>query len=194
MFAITPVHRPSVKPSPAATSSFDVIDQVFAHGLFIEHFSTAGRPERPRRDRRDRRRRTMSRCQRKIVPGVTISRIAARRSIGTVPASSASHARSGHVNRARAPGLSRPATASRCRSIKISASLHHNSRRDNPSSDTARETIRKISFNPTSRKSSHPLSSPPAAGHGTKPTRAPQGIYPGGIGFRHPQGRQQTFN
>jgi len=37
----------------------------------------------------------MSRCQRKIVPGVTISRIAARRSAGTVPASSASHARSG---------------------------------------------------------------------------------------------------
>jgi hypothetical protein len=41
----------------------------------------------------------MSRCQRKIVPGVTISRIAARRSVGTVPASSASHARSGHVKR-----------------------------------------------------------------------------------------------
>src|SRR5258708_7634337 len=30
----------------------------------------------------------MSRCQRKIVPGVTISRIAARRSAGTVPANS----------------------------------------------------------------------------------------------------------
>ncbi len=59
----------------------------------------AGRPERPRRDRRAHRRRTMSRCQRKIVPGVTISRTAARRSAGTVPASSASHARSGHVNR-----------------------------------------------------------------------------------------------
>jgi len=41
----------------------------------------------------------MSRCQRKIVPGVTISRIAASRSVGTVPASSASHARSGHVKR-----------------------------------------------------------------------------------------------
>jgi len=45
------------------------------------------------------RRRTMSRCQRKIVPGVTISRIAARRSADTVPASSPSHARSGHVKR-----------------------------------------------------------------------------------------------
>jgi hypothetical protein len=59
----------------------------------------AGRPERPTRDRRAQRRRTMSRCQRKIVPGVTINRIAARRSAGTVPASSASHARSGHVRR-----------------------------------------------------------------------------------------------
>jgi hypothetical protein len=59
----------------------------------------AGRPGRPRRDSRAHRRRTMSGCQRKIVPGVTISRIAARRSAGTVPASSASHARSGHVRR-----------------------------------------------------------------------------------------------
>jgi hypothetical protein len=59
----------------------------------------AGRPDRPRRDIHAHRRRTMSRCQRKIVPGVTISRIAARRSAGTVPASSASHARSGHVRR-----------------------------------------------------------------------------------------------
>ena len=59
----------------------------------------AGRPQRPRRDSRARRRRTMSRCQRKIVPGVMISRIAAGRSAGTVPASSASHARSGHVKR-----------------------------------------------------------------------------------------------
>ena len=99
----------------------------------------AGRPERPRRDRRAHRRRTMSRCQRKMVPEVTISRIAARRSIGTVPASSDSHARSGHVNLARVPGLPRSATASWCRSIKISASFHHDSRRDNPSSDTARD-------------------------------------------------------
>ena len=59
----------------------------------------AGRPERPRRDRRAHRRRTMSRCQRKIVPGVTISRIAGQAPAGSVPASSASHARSGHVRR-----------------------------------------------------------------------------------------------
>ena len=43
--------------------------------------------------------RTMPRCQRKTVPGVTTSRIAAGRSTGGVPAGSASHARSGHVSR-----------------------------------------------------------------------------------------------
>jgi hypothetical protein len=40
----------------------------------------------------------MSRCQRKIVAGVTISRNPAGRSTGSVPASNASHARSGQVN------------------------------------------------------------------------------------------------
>ena len=43
---------------------------------------------------------------------VTIRRIAARRSGGTVPASSASHARSSHVKRERARGCWRWATAS----------------------------------------------------------------------------------
>jgi hypothetical protein len=115
----------------------------------------AGRPDRPRRDKRPRRRRTMSRCQRKIVPGVTSSRIPASLPAGTVPASSASHARSGHVNRARTFGRSRPATASWWRSIKISASFHHDSRRDSLSSDMTRDTTRKTSFKPTSRRSSH---------------------------------------
>jgi hypothetical protein len=54
----------------------------------------------------------MSRCHRKIVPGVTISRITARRSIGSVPASSARRARSGHVKRELTFGRSRWATAS----------------------------------------------------------------------------------
>ena len=49
-------------------------------------------------DGRAERWRTMSRCHRKIVAGVMISRIAASRSAGSVPASRASHARSGHVN------------------------------------------------------------------------------------------------
>jgi hypothetical protein len=92
----------------------------------------------------------MSRCQRKIVPGVTSSRIPA----STVPASSASHARSGHVNQARAFGRSRSATASWWRSIKISASFHHDSRRDSLSCDMTRDTTRKTSFKPTSRRSS----------------------------------------
>jgi hypothetical protein len=58
-----------------------------------------GRPQRPRRDTRAHRRRTMSRCHRMIVPGVTISRIAARCWTGSVSASSASHARSVHARR-----------------------------------------------------------------------------------------------
>jgi hypothetical protein len=40
---------------------------------------------------------------------------------------------------------------------RISASFHHRSRRDNPSSDTARVAIKNISLNPTSRRSSHAL-------------------------------------
>jgi hypothetical protein len=40
----------------------------------------------------------MLRCHRKIVAGVTIGRIAVKRPAGIVPASGASHARSGHVN------------------------------------------------------------------------------------------------
>jgi hypothetical protein len=147
----------------------------------------AGRPDRPWRDRRDHRRRTMSRCHRKMVPGVTISRIAARRSIGSVPASRASNARSGHVSRARAPGRSRPATASWWRSVRISASFHHASRRDKPSSDTARETIRKISFKPASRRSSHLQSGQDRPGACRTLDRALQGLCPGGTGFRHPQ-------
>ena len=149
----------------------------------------AGRQDRPWRDRRDHRRRTMSRCHGKMVPGVTISRIAARRSIGTVPASRVSNARSGHVSRARAPGRSRPATASWWRSMRISASFHHVSRRDKPSSDTARETIRKISFKPTSRRSSHLRSGQDRPGACRTLQRGLQGLCPGGAGFRHPQDR-----
>src|SRR2546430_9288006 len=55
----------------------------------------------------------------------------------------------------------------------ISASFHHDSRRDKPSSDTARETMRKISFKPTSRRSSHLQSGqdlPASRRRGTEPT------------------------
>ena len=53
----------------------------------------------------------MLRCQR-TVAGVTISRNPAKRPAGSVPASNASHARCGHVNREWALGCSRRATAS----------------------------------------------------------------------------------
>ena len=76
-------------------------------------------------------------------------------------------------------------------SPRISASFHHDARRDSLSSDTARETIRKISFKPTSRQSSHP---PP--GRHRLPAQVPDAapsrrrekyICPGGISFRHVQ-------
>jgi hypothetical protein len=79
---------------------------------------TGGRPERPRRDHRAHRRRTMSRCQRSIVAGVTIRRNSAQRPAGRVPASNASHDRSGHVNRERVRGRLRWATASWWRGIR----------------------------------------------------------------------------
>ena len=41
--------------------------------------------------------------------------------------------------------------------LRISASFHHRSRRDKPSSDTARATIKKISFKPTSPRSPHAM-------------------------------------
>jgi hypothetical protein len=71
--------------------------------------------------------------------------------------------------------------------MRISASFHHASRRDKPSSDTARETIRKISFKPTSRRSSHLRSGQDRPGACRTLDRALQGLCPGSIGFRHPQ-------
>src|SRR6266567_2390424 len=71
--------------------------------------------------------------------------------------------------------------------MRISASFHHASRRDKPSSDTARETIRKISFKPTSRRSSHLRSGQDRPGAYRTLDRALQGLCPGGTGFRHPQ-------
>ena len=57
--------------------------------------------------------------------------------------------------------------------MRISASFHHDSRRDSLSSDTARATIKKISFKPTSRESSHPGqvgTGPPGTKHGAELT------------------------
>jgi hypothetical protein len=60
--------------------------------------------------------------------------------------------------------------------MRISASFHHDSRRDSLSNDIVRETIRKISFKPTSRESSHPGqvdTGPPGTKRGTEPTARP---------------------
>jgi len=43
------------------------------------------------------------------------------------------------------------------RQTRDAPSFRHHSRRDNRSSDTARVTVKKISFKPTSRRSSHAL-------------------------------------
>jgi hypothetical protein len=68
--------------------------------------------------------------------------------------------------------------------MRISASFHA-SRRDKPSSDTAWETIRKISFNPTSRRSSHPQPGQDRPGAYRTLDRAPHSLCLGGTGFRH---------
>ena len=74
------------------------------------------------------------------------------------------------------------APSSCVRGARISASFHHDSRRDKPSSATTRDAMRKISFKPTSRRSSHPQQGQ----HRPAPLRTQRGIRPGGTGFRHP--------
>jgi hypothetical protein len=71
----------------------------------------------------------------------------------------------------------------------ISASFHHASRRDRPSTDAARDTTRKISFKPTSRRSSHLQTDQhlPAPTPERGADRDLHGIYPGDAGFRRPQ-------
>src|SRR5690242_3737526 len=77
------------------------------------------------------------------------------------------------------------APSSCVRGAQISASFHHASRRDKLSSDTARETIRKISFKPTNRRSSHLRPDHDRPGSCRTLHRALQGLCPGGAGFRH---------
>ena len=150
---------------------------------------TGGRPERPRRDRRAQQRRRMCRCQRKMVSGVTISRIAARRSIGSVPASSASHARpatsnanelaTAHARRPRADGAAsgspRPST------------MPHGA-----TSPTATPRARRSGRSASSPQAEDHLTSSRAKtgpAHARTLDRALQGLCPGGTGFRHPHGR-----
>src|ERR1035438_4223207 len=95
----------------------------------------AGRPVLPGMDLAAQRRRTMSRCQRRIVSGVTSSRSPWRRAIGYHAEQVASRARSAQFSFGRR-GCRRCRTASWWRKIKISAVFHASSRRDSRSHET----------------------------------------------------------
>ena len=86
-------------------------------------------PGPPARGPGAQRRRTMSRCQRTIVSGVTSSRSPWRRAFGITPSRVASRARSAQFSFGRR-GCRRCSTASWWRRIKISVVFHISSRRD----------------------------------------------------------------
>ena len=92
----------------------------------------AGRPVLPRLDLAAQRRRTMSRCQRRIVSGVTSSRKPWRRALGITLSRAASSARSAQFSFGRY-GWWRCTTASWWRRIMISAVFHASSCRDSRS-------------------------------------------------------------
>ena len=92
----------------------------------------AGRPVLPRMDLAAQRRRTMLRCQRRIVSGVTSSRSPWRRAFGITLSRVARSARSAQFSFGRR-GCRRCRTVSWWRRIKISAVFHVSSRRDSRS-------------------------------------------------------------
>jgi len=92
----------------------------------------AGRPVVPRMDMAAERRRTMSRCQRRTVTGVTSSRSPWRRTFGITLSRVARSARSAQFSFGRR-GCRRCRTVSWWRRIKISAVFHVSSRRDSRS-------------------------------------------------------------
>ena len=102
----------------------------------------AGRPVLPRTDLAAQRRPTMSRCQRRIVSGVTSSRSPWRRDLGITLSRAASSARSAHFRCGRR-GCRRCSTASWWRRIKIPAICHASSRRDSRSHVVTRVMRRK---------------------------------------------------
>ena len=102
----------------------------------------AGRPVLPRMDLAAQRRRTISRCQRSIVSGVTSSRSPWRRAFGITPSRVASRARSAQFSFGRR-GWRRCSTASWWRRIKISAIRHVCWRRDSCSHEAVRVIRRK---------------------------------------------------
>ena len=119
-----------------------------------------GRPILPRMDPAAQRRRTMSRCQRRMVSGVTSSRSPWRRVLGITPSRVASSARSAQSTVVRR-GCRRCRTASWWRRIKISAVFHVSSRRDSRSHAASRVVRRN-----TNRR--HMISDP----HGRSAGRA----------------------
>ena len=103
----------------------------------------AGRPLLPRIDlAAQQQRRTMSRCQRRMVSGVTSSRSPWRRAFGITPSRIASSARSAQFSSGR-HGCRLCSTASCWRKIKISMIRHASSRRDSRSHATTRVIKRK---------------------------------------------------
>jgi hypothetical protein len=110
----------------------------------------------------------MSRCQRKIVAGVTISRIAVSRSMGSVPASSASH---GPVRPRQTRMSTRPLTLG-----------------DSKLMAQHQDQVDQLQAHKPKIIPPRPARTfQPGAGHRTGPTCATQGICPGRIGFPHPQ-------
>ena len=87
-----------------------------------------GRPVLPRMDLAAQCRRAISRCQRRIVSGVTSSRRPRWRAFGIVPSSAARSARSAQFSFGRR-GCRRCSAASWWRRIKISVVFHVSSRR-----------------------------------------------------------------
>ena len=102
----------------------------------------AGRPGLPCMDLAAQRRRMMSRCQRRIVSGVTSSRSPWRRAFGITLSRVTSRARSAQFRLGRHV-CRRCRTASWWRRIKISAVFQVSSRRDSRSQEAARVVRRK---------------------------------------------------
>jgi hypothetical protein len=101
-----------------------------------------GRPVLPRKDVAARRWRTMLRCQRRMVSGVTSSRSPWRRALGITLSRVATSARSAQFRFGRR-GCRRCSMASWWRRIKISAICHASSRWESRRHDATRMIRRK---------------------------------------------------
>ena len=129
----------------------------------LKRYRVAGRPVLPRMDLAAQRRRTMSRCQRRIVSGATSSRSPWRRAFGITLSRVARSARSVQFSFGRR-GCRRCRTVSWWRRIKISAVFHVSSRRDGRSHVASRMIRRNKNPQAHDRRSSRAerLASEPA--------------------------------